>query len=254
MPLDRPTIEKRDFPINRRGYDPEAVDAHLAALADEVEVLQRASRRRSGDSLAAAASAQVQAIVEAAETSAAEIEREAQEEAAETRAQAAQEAQRVRDDAVQRAREHVGRVHQATQLMLQRVDAMEGELGALVEALRTGGNRLSADLSLLEGGVGDLYDALGQERPRSAPQRGEQPDDVLSAAAVAGRPEPQPGPAQPQPAGAEDVEGARLVALNMALDGRPREDADRYLAEHYALDDREGLLDEVYASVARQGA
>ena len=35
--LDRQSIEKRDFPIGRRGYDPDAVDAHLAMLADEVE-------------------------------------------------------------------------------------------------------------------------------------------------------------------------------------------------------------------------
>ena len=46
--------------------------------------------------------------------------------------------------------------------MLQRVDAMEGELGALVESLRTGANRLSADLSLLSGNMGELYAAAGQ--------------------------------------------------------------------------------------------
>ena len=33
MELDRQTIERRDFPIARRGYDPAAVDAHLQALA-----------------------------------------------------------------------------------------------------------------------------------------------------------------------------------------------------------------------------
>ena len=48
----------------------------------------------------------------------------------------------------------------------------------------------------------------------------------------------------------EDVEGARLVALNMALNGTPREETDRYLAENFELDDREQLLDEVYSSVA----
>src|SRR4051794_5981930 len=35
--LDRQSIEKKDFPIARRGYDPEAVDAHLERLAAEVE-------------------------------------------------------------------------------------------------------------------------------------------------------------------------------------------------------------------------
>ena len=31
--------EKKDFPVNRRGYDTEAVDAHLTSLASEVEDL-----------------------------------------------------------------------------------------------------------------------------------------------------------------------------------------------------------------------
>ena len=36
MALDRQSIEKKDFPVGRRGYDPEAVDSHLSQLADEV--------------------------------------------------------------------------------------------------------------------------------------------------------------------------------------------------------------------------
>ena len=47
----------------------------------------------------------------------------------------------------------------------------------------------------------------------------------------------------------EDVEGARLVALNMALNGTPREETDRYLSENFELNDRGQLLDEVYSSV-----
>ena len=35
----------------------------------------------------------------------------------------------------------------------------------------------------------------------------------------------------------------------MALNGTPREDTDRYLAENFELSDRVALLDEVYASV-----
>ena len=34
----------------------------------------------------------------------------------------------------------------------------------------------------------------------------------------------------------------------MALSGTAREDTDQYLAEHYDLPDRAGLLDEVYAA------
>ena len=43
MDLDRQAIERRDFPIGRRGYETAAVDAHLRALAAEFEDLQRSA-------------------------------------------------------------------------------------------------------------------------------------------------------------------------------------------------------------------
>ena len=178
MAIDRQTIEKKDFPIGRRGYEPEAVDMHLAAIADEVDALRRQVQRRSGESLAQTASVQVQAIVEAAESSAQEIERAAEQEASTIRREAQMNADHTRQDALERSQEHVSKVGEATGLMLQRVDAMESELGALVESLRTGANRLNADLSLLEGNMGELNVAAGRE-----------PEEAQVAAAV-----PAPGP------------------------------------------------------------
>ena len=95
MALDRQSIEKRDFPIGRRGYEPEAVDAFLAQVADEFEAAQRAQRSRATESLAQAASEQVRAIVEAAESSAADIERAAEDEASQIRAELSHEAVRI---------------------------------------------------------------------------------------------------------------------------------------------------------------
>jgi len=46
-----------------------------------------------------------------------------------------------------------------------------------------------------------------------------------------------------------DLDGARLVALNMALNGDSREDTARYLEENFVVPDRERLLDEVYAAI-----
>jgi len=161
MPLDRQSIEKRDFPIGRRGYEPEAVDAFLAQLAGEVDALQRAQQRRTPESLAQSASDQVRAIVEAAESSAADIERAAEEEAAHIRSEAARDAERTRNEAIERARDHVGQVSEATATMLQRVTAMQTELDGLVESIRTGANRVSADLALLEGNMAELYTAAG---------------------------------------------------------------------------------------------
>jgi len=60
----------------------------------------------------------------------------------------------------------------------------------------------------------------------------------------------EPASEQPESGGAEgDTEGARLIALNMALNGSPRDETDAYLAENFDLSDRARLLDEVYASI-----
>jgi DivIVA domain-containing protein len=284
MALDRQSIEKRDFPIGRRGYEPEAVDAHLARIAEEVEEL----RRRSGGaavsggassspaSLAQAASEQVRSIVEAAESSAAAIERGAQDEALRIRDEAEADARQTRDEAVAQSQEQVGNVRSVTTQMLQRVDAMESELAGLVESLRTGANRLTADMSLLEGGMGDLYDAAGRgeipaptaaEPAAPAPPRAAAsvPPPTAAEADGEGSDEPEAAeevfveetvvvetvaPVEAEVAPVEsDTEGARLVALNMALNGTSREETDRYLSENFDLADRGGLLDEVYATV-----
>jgi DivIVA domain-containing protein len=251
MALDRQSIEKRDFPIGRRGYDPAAVDAHLSEIAGQVEEL-RVSARRHNESLASSASEQVRAIVEAAEASAAEILRQAEAEAREIRAEAAQEAQAARTEATTQARDYVGRVAESTTVMLQRLNAMESELSGLIDGLRTGSNRLNADLQLLEGNFDGVRDAVG---PRA--QFSSDDDPVVSgplatdaADTVAEEPEVVVEPDTPVEELPEDLEGARLVALNMALNGTPREETDHYLAENFDLDDRQLLLDEVYASVA----
>jgi DivIVA domain-containing protein len=274
MPLDRQSIEKRDFPIGRRGYEPEAVDEHLARVADELEALRRQSERRSPESIAAVASQQVASIVQAAETTAADLERQAAEEAARIRREAEQAAQDTRAEAIETSQQHVGRVGDSVGQMLQRVDAMEGELNALLESLRTGANRLQADLTLLEGNMGELYGSSGGSRGRQATdavaQEARRPE-VPAPPPPAGAPEPPraeapaatetveaaaPEPVAPEPAAPsggggsdDDVEGARLIALNMALNGTSREETDRYLADNFDLSDRSGLLDEVYASV-----
>jgi vacuolar-type H+-ATPase subunit H len=253
MALDRQSIEKRDFPIGRRGYDPAAVDVHLSEIATQVEEL-RMSARRHNESLASSASEQVRAIVEAAEASAAEILRQAETEAREIRAEAAQEAQAQRSDATTQARDYVGRVSESTTVMLQRLNAMESELSGLIDGLRTGSNRLNADLQLLEGNFDSVRDAVGpraqfssEAEPSTAGPLASGVADapVVDAEAEAAVVEPD-APAEPLP---EDLEGARLVALNMALNGTPRQETDRYLAENFELDDRRLLLDEVYASV-----
>ena len=121
MELDRQSIEKRDFPIGRRGYDPAAVDAHLRTIAAEVEELRYALESRAGETLGSSAGTQVQGILEAAEATAAEIEQRAADDARVTREQAAADAERTRADAIARAQAHVAAVSRATSVLVERV-------------------------------------------------------------------------------------------------------------------------------------
>ena len=298
--LDRQSIEKRDFPIGRRGYDPAAVDAHLRTLAAEVEELRYALESRAGETLGSSAGTQVQGILEAAEATAADIEQKASEDAWRTRAEADADAERTRADAVARAQAHVAAVAQATAVLSERVESMDAQSAALVESLRAGASRLATDLSAVETNMVELYDAAaGRGGDAAADERGQEEDSppaapapvvqghaefvpaatlapsppppapaladsataaaapVLQVAAPAPSSVPPPAPSSPAPprsepragAGNGDLDGARLIALNMALNGDSRAATDRYLAEHYELGDRQKLLDEVFAAV-----
>jgi hypothetical protein len=287
--MDRQAIERRDFPIGRRGYDPAAVDTHLRALAAEFEELQRASAGAGAEpSLASTAATQVQSILTAAETAAADIERQALAGATEAREEAARDAERTREEAIAQARAHVTAVAQATAVLLERVSAMDAEVGALVESLREGAGRLAADLAAVGTNMGELYDAAsgraGTNSPPAVPdnaaaQAPPAPASASSAPTPAAASAPAPAPAAPAPAPAVaaapaapaqaervkdpapqpgaapaagtngDLDSARLIALNMALNGESRADADRYLAENFELSDRAKLIDEVYAAI-----
>jgi DivIVA domain-containing protein len=318
--LDRQSIERRDFPISRRGYDPAAVDAHLRQLATDVYDLQQALDERHGESLGSAAAGQVQSILEAAETTAADIEQQAAQEAAAARQAAAEDAQRTRDEAVARAQAHVQAVSQATAVLMEKVESMDAEVGALVQSLRAGASRLAADLRAVEVNMGELYDVAAaggagasaagasvggstaeiaaeavaveaiakwpvdddsvsivetaQDTAIAGPAKGARsqppppvappvtapvtaPASALAATtngsaehAGASMSTPTPAPTRAHSGGGEeDLDGARLIALNMALNGEPREQADRYLADNFQLADRQKLLDEVYAAI-----
>ena len=302
MELERQAIERRDFPIARRGYEPAAVDAHLQALARDVEELVRGHASAGAEpSLASAASSQVQSILQAAETAAADIERDARELAQELRQAAERDARETREQAIEQARAHVTAVSRATSALLERVGALDAEASALLESLRAGANRLAADLTTVDANMGELYDAAsGRGRAHAeGATAAEPPSEVLDvslaeplAGASAGAapasgspaappasaveqqrpatvpqaprassepsaptPTPSPPAQPPAPAAGEqeaedgDVDGARLVALNMALNGETRETTERYLAENFRLSERRRLVDEVYAAI-----
>ena len=232
--MDRPSIQRSDFPTVRRGYEPDAVDAHLRHIADEVEAL------RSRGPVASAASSQVQKILEAAETT----------------------ADQLRADAGEEAREHVHRVSTAARELLERLGAMHDELGAMMDRLREEAGRLSAELRTLERDVVELAPPVEEEpeplpsAPEVAVAEGTASEEVAAPEepvegtpeTAAGKARSKRGRAKPEPqAKPDDEEAARLVALDMALAGTPRDETEQYLAEHYTLADPGAILDDVYA-------
>ena len=233
--MDRPSIQRSDFPTVRRGYEPDAVDAHLRHVADEVEAL------RSRGPVASAASSQVQKILEAAETTADQL-----------RAEAGEEAQ-----------EHVHRVSTAARELLERLGSMHDELGSMMDRLREEAGRLSAELRTLERDVVELAPPDEEEEPELVVEEPE-PDPVAEEPEPVPLPEPEPVEGTPETAAGkarskrgrakaepqakpDDEEAARLVALDMALAGTPRDETQQYLAEHYTLADPGAILDDVYA-------
>ena len=105
----------------------------------------------------------------------------------------------------------------------------------------------------------DAVGAPGPPEPRGAEEEiapaatpdGELPPEALEPSDPGVPEDEEEGPAgrSAASAGGGGDEGARLVALNMALNGTPREETDRYLAENFDLADRRALLDDVYARV-----
>jgi len=294
MPIDRHRIQRADFPARLRGYDRAAVDAHLRALADELEA-------RAG-SVAGAAGEQVRAVLAAAEASAAEIRAEARRDTQALHAQASAALDSARGLASREQRDHAERVAASSGATLERLDALRGELAELLQALgrpaQGAPQLIAADEPVAAAPVAAAPEpAAAAPEPAAAapsPAGAAAPEPVAGVASpVADKPLPALARAEQSPAEPGDDErdqlvpdpdapdasphpddpdelvpdpdapapheadeeaeaGARLVALDLALSGAPREQADRYLAEHFApLDDRGALLDEVYAAAAR---
>jgi DivIVA domain-containing protein len=137
----------------------------------------------------------------------------------------------LRAAAARQSSDHVARVQRAAGTMLDRLEEVEREL----EQLRASAGRLNESLARLHEQAGELAATA------------EPPEEDFAAAAP-----PEPSPADgPAPSANGDEAGARLIALNMALGGTPRDETARYLSEHFELADAGSLLDDVYERAAR---
>lgn len=237
MALDRQSVIRTDFPMSRRGYDRIAVDRHLDEIAQQLDGIERPV------SIGATTSAHVQSILDAAEASAAEIERRAWDDATRVQDEA--------DQAVARARVQVQALATASRSLRERLQGLLTEVEALEGNLAEPGLRTSEAEPAFDPQDTMAFDPIGEDDVVAAPETrfgrdAPAPDHRtgwLTQAPVAA---PAWSTATTQPVGQEARESARLVALNMADGGQPREATDAYLADLYPADERAALLDEIY--------
>jgi cell division septum initiation protein DivIVA len=234
--LEREDIVRTDFPVERRGYAPEVVDRHLERVASEAEALRRESEKKE-TSLAGTAGQRVQAIVDAAESTAAEIERDAREEAA-----------RIRDDASREAKQRAGEVRAAADELRSRIEKLQGEIGSIFDDLRSNAGQLIESIGSLERQAAQVGVPGGEETSNGpAAAVADTGSEELEVETVIAAEAEAPAAVEEGDEASEDAQNARLVALNMALNGASRNETERYLAENFTIGDATELLDDVYA-------
>lgn len=328
MEPDEDEIVRDDFPTARKGWDPDAVRAHLQRLAERID----------SQKVAATVAERVSGIVSAAEEAAAGIETDSREAAealredaertlADARAEAGEIVARSKDEAeasVQRAQETVDRLLEQAQELRGRIDSLGGTLAdeILARVADITGNEKR------EPAVADTAPSAPAAEPAPI-ERAEPPPDPEPVAATesepvpivetepeserepetAAEPDPEPAAAEveepagsaetPAPAeaastpeglsgeastddlieqlrgggdgagheageaataavaqssgpGDSDSGAARLVAMNLALEGSEREEIKTRLAEQFdGLEDLDRLITDVLERAGR---
>jgi hypothetical protein len=201
----------------------------------------------------------VRSALDEAQRRAQEILAQAESEARAIRAEAEAAATRIRAEAEDAA----GRIRgEAEGQAEQRLEEVRGAL----DELR---GRLSREGEAPAGPKQETPDARPTSQAAPEPQPDSEPngDEVSTGAGApstdelmvrlkagsgeepAGPSSEGPGPS-PEDHGSRGEAAARLVAMNLALDGTPRAEVRARLADDYEVDDLDALLDEVYAKAA----
>ena len=162
--------------------------------------------------LPAAIAARVEGIVRAAEREAAAVQRDlaAQREAAEAEMQRYLAEARRREDMLSGDRQQ--QLRELTGELVERAEGTAQQLEALLDALK---------------------------RTVAALETGSVDGEPVAAAA----------PAEPAVVGRRDLSAARLVAIEMAVAGRTRDEVDDHLRHAFDVDDTRALLDDVFGAV-----
>ena len=312
--MEREQILRDDFPSARKGWDPDAVRAHLRAVADAVP------SGRGSEPLADGAAERVRTVIAAAEELATEISADARVEADRTLADAREEAERLLADARAQADARVEQARAAVEGLVSQADDLRTKVGTLGEELagtiRSSASSIgAADAKAEVPGPVTVPEPTPPSIPEPSPDPVPEPTpdpvpdptpDPVPEPTPQPSPEPTPDPGPPAPdlpdepdveppapepditppaaegetstedliaqlrGGAEPVNGteangsaaapavsssdqaaARLVAMNMALDGSSREDIAAKLREDFGEGvDHDAVLDDVLARAA----
>jgi vacuolar-type H+-ATPase subunit H len=191
--MEREDVVREDFPTARKGWDPDAVRAHLESLFERLPT--------SPSGLGDAAGERVATIVAAAESTAAEIEAEARERAESTLSEARSEAERILAEARTEAESRLERAQGAVESLVGQAESLRAQVGSLgaslTDDLRERAAAVSAEIS--------PPPEPGPEPPAPTPDPGPpvpEPDPGPPAPTpdpAPPVPEPDPGPPAPDP-------------------------------------------------------
>jgi outer membrane biosynthesis protein TonB len=208
---------------------------------------------RDADKLASQAAERVREAIESAEARAREIVADAE-----------KEADRIRSRAAADATERIERARAAVDRLVVQADELRDAVGGLGRGSRDGG-------ATAEAPTAPEIDPTPVTVPEPEPAREPEPTPPSTPEPEPpGEPEPQPPEVpEPTPPGGDrpstehlleqvkagnsrpDEGAARLVAMKMALDGKPRDEVERHLAENYDLASADALLDDVYSRAGK---
>jgi DivIVA domain-containing protein len=283
MALDRHSVMRTDFPMSRRGYDRIAVDRHLDEIAREMESLQRpsvgAQTSMQVQSILDAAEASAAEIERRAWDDASRVQEATDHALARARAQVealGMASRSLRDrlegllaevESIEGTLDEMGA--EPVQMTFDPQDTMAFD-PILEEDVAEAALTESPGPVAIEPPPTELHAVVDQEPVAPEPVAPEPvaPEPEISEPEIPGPREARFGrngrddsrtgwfqqgpPAWTGAAVAHSAatvqarESARLVALNMADGGQPREAADAYLAELFAPAERAALLDEIY--------
>ena len=307
--MERDQILRDDFPTSRRGWDPDAVRAHLCAVAESARDGGATGEARP---LADLAADRVRSVIGAAEQAAAQIESDARAEADRTLEAARLECDRIQTSARAESEKLLSEAREESAARIEQANAAVGGLISQADELRDRvgvlGKELAGGDGSRDGAVGEVPggpvivpeptpptipeptpDPVPEPTPDPVPEPTPDPAPEPTPDPVPPEPGPDPLPPAPEPDPAPPVAeasggttdeliaqlrggsagngkgssddrpepdsnlgAARLVAMNMALEGSSREEIATQVDDEFGtVDDLDGLVDDVLARAGR---